>query len=199
MNRFERSFRITPEQYEQQVRGWVETAAGQLSEFSSTHREVLQGSDGEYEIDIVVRFRALQTPFLVLLECKRYRRAIERVTVQVLNDKVRSIGANKGILFSTSKFQLGALEYAEKHGIALIQLIDGDALIMGRGRETLPGEPLFPSRPDFFGMRYSLALDGKRKYSSILPEDFAELRRALGISSLAYHHHSPGPPPATHL
>ena len=185
MNLFERSFRITPEQYEQQVRGWVETAAGQLSEFSSTHREVLQGSDGEYEIDIVVRFRALQTPFLVLLECKRYRRAIERDTVQVLNDRVRSIGANKGILFSTSKFQSGALEYAEKHGIALIQLIDGDALIMGRGGDPLPGEPLFPSRPDFFGMRCSLALDGKRKYSSILPEDFSELRRALGISSLA--------------
>jgi restriction system protein len=185
MELFERSFRISPEQYEQQVRRWVESAAGQLSDFSSTHREVLQGSDGEYEIDIVVRFRALQTPFLCLLECKRYRRAIERDTVQVLNDRVRSIGANKGILFSTSKSQSGALKYAEKHGIALIQLIDGDALIMGSGRDALPGEPVFPGRPDFFGIRYSLTLDGKREYSDIYPDDFAVLRSALGMSSLA--------------
>lgn len=181
MKLIERSFKISPEQYEQRVRRWVESAAGALSEFSSTHRETLQGSDGEYEIDIVVRFQALQTPFLVLVECKRHGRAIERDVVQVLNDRVRSVGANKGILFSTSKFQSGAVEYAEKHGIALIQLLDGDALIMGRSGDPPPGEPLFPDRPDFFGMRYSLSADGKRIFSSIDPDDFAILKNALGI------------------
>ena len=185
MKIFERSFQISPEQYEQRVRSWVKSAAGTLQEFSSTHREVLQGSDGEYEIDVVVRFQALQTPFLVLVECKRHGRPIERDVVQVLNDRVRSIGANKGILFSTSKFQMGALEYAEKHGIALIQLIDGNALIMGRSGDSLPGEPLFPNRPDVFGMRYSLSPDGKRTFSSIDPDDFAVLKSALGIHSAA--------------
>lgn len=149
MKMFERSFQISPEQYEQHVRSWLKSTAKTLQEFSSTHREVLPGSDGEYEIDIVVRFQALQTPFLVLVECKRHRRPIERDVVQVLNDRVRSVGANKGFLFSTSKFQSGALEYAVNHGIALIQLIDGNALIMGRSRDPLPGEPLFPNRPDF--------------------------------------------------
>ena len=181
MKLFERSFQISPEQYEQRVRSWLESAAVTLQEFSSTHREVLPGSDGEYEIDVVVRFQALQTPFLVLVECKRHGRPIERDVVQVLNDRVRSIGANKGILFSTSKFQSGALEYAVKHGIALIQLIDGNALIMGRSGDPLLGEPLFPNRPDFFGMRYSLSPDGKRTFSSIDPDDFAVLKNALGI------------------
>lgn len=185
MKLFERSFQITPEQYEQRVRSWIESAAGTLSEFTSTHREVLRGSDGDYEIDVVVRFQALQTPFLVLVECKRHGRPIERDAVQVLNDRVRSIGANKGILFSTSKFQSGALEYAEKHGIALIQLIDGNALIMGRSGDPLPGEPLFPDRPDFIGMRYSLSSEGKRTFSSIAPDSFAVLKNALGISNAA--------------
>lgn len=181
MKLFERTFKISPEQYEQRVRSWLESAAGTLQEFSSTHREILPGSDGEYEIDVVVRFQALQTPFLVLVECKRHRRSIERDVVQILNDRVRSIGANKGILFSTSKFQSGALEYAVKHGIALIQLIDGNALIMGRSGNPFPDEPLFPNRPDFFGMCYSLSPDGKRTFSSIDPDDFAVLKNALGI------------------
>ena len=185
MKLFERSFQISPEQYEQHVRIWLESAAGTLQEFSATHRQVLPGSDGEYEIDVVVRFQALQIPFLVLVECKRHGRPIERDVVQVLNDKVRSTGANKGILFSTSKFQSGALEYAVKHGIALIQLIDGNALIMGRSGDPLPGEPLFPNRPDFFGMCYSLSTDGKRTFSSIAPDDFAVLKNALGIHNAA--------------
>jgi len=165
------------------VRTWLESAAGTLSEFSATHREALTGMDGEYEIDVAVRFQAMGVPFLVLVECKRYRKPVEREVVQVLYDRMRSIGAQKGILFSTSKFQSGALEYATRHGIALIQLVDGNALIMGRSSEPLPGDPFFPGRPDYFGMLNSLSTDGKRTFSSIDSDDFTTLKGVLNIGA----------------
>ena len=37
---------------------------------------------------------------------------------------MRSLGAHKGIFISTSGFQSGAEEYANAHGIALIQIFD---------------------------------------------------------------------------
>jgi restriction system protein len=50
---------------------------------------------------------------------------VERQDVQVLHDKIRSTGAQKGMLFSIAGFQSGALDYAGVHGIALVQLADG--------------------------------------------------------------------------
>ena len=63
--------------------------------------------------------------FLVLIECKRQTRPIERHVVQVLTDKMRAVGAQKGIIFSTSDFRSGAIAYAQKHGIALVHVKDG--------------------------------------------------------------------------
>ena len=64
----------------------------------------------------------------VLIECKHHRTPIKREVIQVLNDRIKSLGAQKGILFSTSKFQSGCIEYAEQHGIALVRLIEGKYL-----------------------------------------------------------------------
>ena len=181
----ERTFRISPEQYERKVQTWLTEAAGTLTNFSALHRQVLTGADGEYEIDIAVRFVALYTPFLVLVECKRHRRSIERDVVQVLHDRVRATGAQKGLLFSTSTFQSGALTYAVQHGIGLIQLLDGDAIIMGRSGNPLPGEPLFPDRPDFFGLVHGLTPEGKRTLTSIGRAEISTLQELLGVSSAA--------------
>ena len=45
-----------------------------------------------------------------------------------MNDKIRSLGAHKGIIISTCGFQSGAYEYAKKHGIALLQIVDKNVL-----------------------------------------------------------------------
>ena len=47
-----------------------------------------------------------------------------REKVVILNDKLKSLGAQKGILLSTSGFQSGAIQYAKVHGIALIRVED---------------------------------------------------------------------------
>jgi len=95
-----------------------------LKDFSITQNEKIKAADGEYQIDIYAEFVAISAKFKVIVECKRYSRPIEREKVALLADKVRSIGANKGVLISTSGFQSGAVEYAKVHGISLIQIFD---------------------------------------------------------------------------
>ncbi|MVO99556.1 hypothetical protein EDM21_08445 [Paenibacillus sp. N10] len=73
---------------------------------------------------MIAEFVALSVGFKVIVECKRYTRPVEREKIVVLADKVRSLGAHKGILISTSGFQSGATEYARQHGIALLQIFD---------------------------------------------------------------------------
>lgn len=95
-----------------------------LKEFSIVHDKKISTSDGDYQIDIYCEFVAIGVKFKVLAECKKYKYPIEREKVAVLADKVHSIGAQKGILISTSGFQSGAAKYAKAHGIALIQIMD---------------------------------------------------------------------------
>ncbi|HTG35205.1 MAG TPA: restriction endonuclease [Thermoanaerobaculia bacterium] len=123
MTRFQAN--LTPEQFEIAVQEIVQSQGAQLDDFKVARREVLPGTDGEYEIDVTARFEALGASFLVLIECKYHKSPIKREVVQVLHDRLRSVGAQKGILVATSHFQSGAVLYAEKHGIALVLLTDG--------------------------------------------------------------------------
>lgn len=95
-----------------------------LKEFSIVHDKKISTSDGDYQIDIYCEFVAIGVKFKVLAECKKYKYPIEREKVAVLADKLHSIGAQKGILISTSGFQSGAAKYAKAHGIAVIQIMD---------------------------------------------------------------------------
>ncbi len=96
-----------------------------LGAFRLEEQELIVADDGRYRIDITVRFTALAVDFLVLVECKDHARPVEREDVQILADKKRTAGAHKGMLFSTNGFQRGAIDYAQKHGIALIRVLEG--------------------------------------------------------------------------
>ena len=102
--------------------------AEHLSEFSIQHNVSIPADDGTYQIDVYARFVAMGVEFKVIAECKRYSSSVSREKVAVLADKVKSLGAHKGIMISTCGFQSGAFEYAKKHGIALLQVIDGNVL-----------------------------------------------------------------------
>ncbi|WP_313638107.1 restriction endonuclease [Paenibacillus sp.] len=99
-----------------------------LKDFSILHNQKVQTNDEEYQIDIIAEFVALSVGFKVIVECKRYTRPVEREKIIVLADKVRTLGAHKGILISTSGFQSGATEYAKKHGIALLQIFNREVM-----------------------------------------------------------------------
>ena len=102
--------------------------AEHLSEFSIQHNVSIPADDGTYQIDVYARFVAMGVEFKVIAECKSYSSSVSREKVAVLADKVKSLGAHKGIMISTCGFQSGAFEYAKKHGIALLQVIDGNVL-----------------------------------------------------------------------
>lgn len=116
---------ITPTEFELQVKGLLERFEKIPEKFEILHNVNEKGYDGEYQIDIKVTYQMLGAEFVVLVECKNHRSPIKRETIQILNDRIRSLGAHKGILVSTSDFQAGAIKYAKLHGIALANVVEG--------------------------------------------------------------------------
>jgi len=116
---------ITPEDYERECEEQLRRSGLGLTEFTVTHRERLPGVDGVYQIDAVGRFEAIGVNFRVLVECKLNKRAVERDEVLAFHQKSKQPGSHKGIMFSTNGFQKSAIEYAEKHSLALFWFSDG--------------------------------------------------------------------------
>ena len=116
---------LSPEEFELTVFGFLKDVGSKLDKFEIVHNSIETSHDGTYQIDIKANFEALGTNIKVLIECKKHNSAIKREVVQILRDKMQSLGAQKGIIFSTAKFQSGCIEYAEQHGIALVRIIEG--------------------------------------------------------------------------
>ena len=112
---------MTPENYEIAVKNVISAKGQELTDFRVEHKEILKGTDGEYELDVTARFTAFEgANFLILIECKHHKNPIKRELVQVLQSKLLSVGGQKAMMFTSSKFQRGAIEFAQIHGISLI-------------------------------------------------------------------------------
>ena len=151
---------VSPEEFEREVMTLLEMSLEPPAQPSIRHRELLDGSDGTYEIDLTVRFNVLGVDFLVVVECKHHKNTIKRETVQILHDRIRSIGAQKGILFSTSGFQRGAIEYASKHGIALIMFIEGKSTYFTKSFGPSHEPPPWANIPKYSGWLIGLSENG---------------------------------------
>jgi restriction system protein len=162
------SVTLSPKEFENEVEKLLITIGkGKLSQFKTNKLEKLMGSDGEYEIDITVRFEALGGKFLVLVECKHHKSPIKRDVVQVLNDRLRAVGAQKGMIFATTRFQKGAIEYAKQHGIALVQVADGKTSYFTKGA----GETIYPPwLPSYVGWYITLNDEGNELHSLIFED-----------------------------
>ena len=95
-----------------------------LQNFSIKHDQKIESDDGTYQIDVIAEYTALGAKNVILIECKKHSNSVKRDVVTNLHAKLQSLGANKGIIISTVGFQRGAVQYAEKHGIALWQICD---------------------------------------------------------------------------
>ena len=117
---------LTPTEFEEYcckiLRGYAEE--DKLPNFTIKHNVKLSSSDGIYQIDVYATYTAMGAEMKVIAECKQYKNRVNRDKVVLLADKVRSLGAQKGILLSTAGFQSGAIKYAKEDGIALIQVFD---------------------------------------------------------------------------
>ena len=117
---------MTPTEFElhcmEILRGYAEEE--KLPAFNIEHDVKLNASDGTYQIDVYATYTALGTEMKILAECKQYKKRVGRDIVEVLESRLRSLGAQKGILLSTAGFQSGAIDFAKAHGIALVQMFD---------------------------------------------------------------------------
>lgn len=120
------SANITPDDFELFCLNTLKACANEegLSNFDIKHDQRMEVYDGTYQIDVLAEFTALRSKIKVIVECKKLSRAVDRDKAMLLHGKLQSIGANKGILISTTGFQSGAVQYAKMHGLTLWQLFD---------------------------------------------------------------------------
>lgn len=140
---------ITPKEFEQYVKDWFDSEGVALKSYKSIINSSASADDGVYEIDIDITYNTFGVEFRVLVECKRHSANIKREVLQVLHQKIQSIGAHKAIICATSGFQSGALEYAKKHGIACIEVAASRMLVQTRSDDR---EPVSQEYCDFFGI-----------------------------------------------
>ncbi|MBK9981062.1 MAG: restriction endonuclease [Saprospiraceae bacterium] len=144
---------VTPAEYEQQVFEWLQTDQTKIEYLEITRLEKLSGSGGEYEIDCVARFEVFHgAKITIIIECKRYTRPVEREKVLALYSKMLDVGAQKAMMFSTSGFQMGAIEYSKDKAIALITFIQGDWLYENRSMFPDAIPPSYLRFPKYAGI-----------------------------------------------
>ena len=95
-----------------------------LKEFKIEHNKKIETYDSTYQIDVFAEYIAFGCNHKVIIECKHQGNSIKRTIVTDLYTKIQSMGAQKGILISTSGFQKDAVKFAGAHGIALWQIVD---------------------------------------------------------------------------
>jgi Restriction endonuclease len=77
-------------------------------------------SGHEHTIDVSFELVIAGLRFLILVECKRYKRRVGIDDLMEFAYRVRDIGANKGVLVTTHGFQDGAIDVAKSEGIGLL-------------------------------------------------------------------------------
>jgi len=123
------------EDFEEATKSILQSAGVQIEKFTINGKKKFLSEDGEYEIDASVEFTMLGgASFFVLVECraKKAGNRVERDEVLAFHSKILSLKAQKGIFFTTSGYQRGAVEYAKKHAIALVQVVDGKSTYITR-------------------------------------------------------------------
>ena len=127
---------ITPGEFEEFAAQLLGSAGPEVSDLSVALHEKIAGADGTYDFDATVRYQFAGMSFLVLVEAKLHKNPIKRELVQVLHQKIQSVGAHKGVMISTAPYQAGALAFAKAHGIALVTVTEGRFLF--EARNALP-------------------------------------------------------------
>lgn len=156
---------MSPTEFEITVLEFLRDMGSKLENFQILHNSIETSHDGTYQIDIKATFEAMGVNITVIVECKKHNSPIKREVVQLLKDKLHSLGAQKGIIFSTAKFQSGCIEYAEKHGLALVRLFEGKYTYEVK---SLNKENIWypPDLPKYVGEYiYNLTEDGYTRYN----------------------------------
>jgi restriction system protein len=132
--------KLTADEFEDYVRRWLKRQGKGFSSLTVMGKQTLEGPDGEFEIDAHAKFEALGAEFLVLVECKRHKKPVSRDMVLALKGKLAALAAHKGMMFSTSGFQSGALEFAQAQGLATFHVMKGSTVRLSKAEGTPPSD-----------------------------------------------------------
>jgi YVTN family beta-propeller protein len=84
----------------------------------------VQGARAPHAVDVFVTFSRHGVQCKWIIECKLWNTAVSKEKVLVLKNVVEDVGADRGILFSESGFQNGALAAASRTNITLQRGLD---------------------------------------------------------------------------
>lgn len=110
----------------------------------------LNGPSGE--IDVYYEFEHLNLTYRVAIECKDWKKPIPAEEVRVFSTKIDNLNNVAGVMISTSGYQAGAIDFAKRHGIILMEEKDlptFNKIIAGKIKVTLlpdekvKGEPFW--------------------------------------------------------
>lgn len=140
---------IPPTEFEKISLNLIKEQFTGVQEFKIEHNLKLDGLDGSYQIDGVMTFSIAGVKYKTLIECKRYQGPIKREHIAILHGKLQSTGAHKGIFVTTSYYQTGAMEYAQKHGITLLTIGNGKISYQVRSKTPLNNALDFIEAPSY--------------------------------------------------
>ncbi len=102
----------------------------------------LNGPSGE--IDVYYEFEHLNLTYRVAIECKDWKKPVPAEEVRVFSTKIDNLNNVAGVMISTSGYQTGAIDFAKRHGIILMEEKDLPAfnkILAGKIKVTfLPDE-----------------------------------------------------------
>jgi hypothetical protein len=84
--------------------------------------EAIHGARASHDIDVTARKSVAGVNQLWLIECKYWKRRIPKERVLAFRGVVEDVGADRGLLFSESGFQAGALLAAQHTNVSLTSL-----------------------------------------------------------------------------
>ncbi|WP_267887335.1 restriction endonuclease [Streptomyces sp. WM4235] len=111
----------TPEwqQYQQDVSSFLSELG-----FDTRVDEPIEGARAQHDIDVTARMSIAGVNILWLVECKAWERRIPKERILTIQGIVDDIGADRGIVFSESGFQAGAIRATQNTNITLTSLED---------------------------------------------------------------------------
>lgn len=167
---------IDPHRFEELVVEWLRKSE---SSFKVTHQARIQGNGGEYALDALAEATFFGgAKITILIECKKHTKPVNRDTIHSVHSKMQSLCINKAIVFSTSGYQKGAIEFATQFGIGLVTVKDGAAIYQTRSAFQPPREMLPNWLPEFAGELLS-ATDEVIHVSTLTSTSIAALRAFL--------------------
>lgn len=94
------------------------------SAFTVSTHELVQGRDGSWVIDVVVRSSVGIHEYVTIIECKYWNNAVGRDQITHLKCIREDVNASKAVIFTTVGYQDGAEEFARRNAIDVYVIRD---------------------------------------------------------------------------